>query len=216
MILAETREQAVSAAELIESEYPEETPVGILADGEAHAHDLQLLFGLFPASYTRGDIQAGLAQAEVRVDASYSYPAHRHHPIELSSTTAVWDGPRLTVYETTQGVSMTQINLCDLPGLEPQNVRVVSRFLGGGFGVKGTFWPHTALTALAVGGAAELKTKTAAGVSCYNGLPLCRDVNVAHSRSVRPVAELAGCPLEPFSAPPHLLSVATGCARYAP
>jgi hypothetical protein len=38
-----------------------------------------------------------------------------------------------------------------------------------------------------VGRAAELKPKTAAGVSCYNGLPLCRNGNVAHSRSVRPV-----------------------------
>ena len=149
MVLAETREQAVTAAELIEVEYDEQPPVATLADGEAHAHEVELLFGVMPAAHARGDIEEGLRQAEVRISASYSYPAHRHHPIELSSTTAVWDGTRLTVYETTQGVSMTQINLCQLLGVEPENVRVISRFLGGSFGVKGTFWMHTALTALA-------------------------------------------------------------------
>jgi len=110
----------------------------------ATAHEIDKLFGIFPAAYRRGDTEAGLQRAEVRVSASYICPAQRHHPIELPSTTAVWDGPRLTVYETTQGVSMTQLNLCDLLGLDPENVRVISRFLGGGFGVKGVFWMHTA------------------------------------------------------------------------
>jgi xanthine dehydrogenase YagR molybdenum-binding subunit len=151
MVIACTREQAVSAAELIDAEYTHEPPVATLADAEANARELDKLFGIFPAAYRRGDTDARLLRAEVRVSASYTYPAQRHHPLELSSTTAVWDGPRLslTVYETTQGVSMTQLNLCDRLDLEPENVRVISRFLGGGFGVKGVFWMHTALTALA-------------------------------------------------------------------
>jgi len=139
MVIACTREQAVSAAELIDAEYTHEPPVATLADAEANARELDKLFGIFPAAYRRGDTDARLLRAEVRVSASYTYPAQRHHPLELSSTTAVWDGPRLslTVYETTQGVSMTQLNLCDRLDLEPENVRVISRFLGGGFGVKG-------------------------------------------------------------------------------
>jgi xanthine dehydrogenase YagR molybdenum-binding subunit len=137
MVIAQTREQAVSAAELIDAEYAHEPPVATLADAEANAHELDKLFGIFPAAYRRGDTDAGLQRAAVRVSASYTYPAQRHHPIELPSTTAVWDGPHLTVYETTQGVSMTQLNLCDLLDLGPGNVRVISRFLGGGFGVKG-------------------------------------------------------------------------------
>ena len=40
----------------------------------------------------------------------------------------------MTVYETTQGVSMIQFNLCKPPDLDPENVRVVSRFIGGAFG----------------------------------------------------------------------------------
>jgi xanthine dehydrogenase YagR molybdenum-binding subunit len=149
MVVAETREQAAAAAERVRIDYAPDIPVATLAEGEAGARKLELLYGVLPAAYARGDIEEGLRQADVQVRASYSFPAHRHHPIELSSTTAVWDGPQVTVYETTQGVSMIQFNLCHLLDLEPENVRVVSRFIGGAFGAKGTFWFHAAFTVLA-------------------------------------------------------------------
>jgi xanthine dehydrogenase YagR molybdenum-binding subunit len=148
MVVAETREQAAAATARVQIDYAPETPVATLADGEAGARELKMLYGVLPAAYARGDIEKGLRQADVQVSESYSFPAHRHHPIELSSTTAVWDGSQVTVYETTQGVSMIQLNLCNMFGLEPQNVRVVSRFIGGAFGAKGTFWFHAAFTVL--------------------------------------------------------------------
>jgi xanthine dehydrogenase YagR molybdenum-binding subunit len=92
MIVAETREQAAAAAERVQIDYSAEIPLATLADAEAEARDLQLLYGALPAAYARGDIEEGLRQADVRVSERYSFPAHRHHPIELSSTTAVWNG----------------------------------------------------------------------------------------------------------------------------
>ena len=148
MVVAETREQAAAAADRVQIDYAAEAPLATLADAEAGARDLQLLYGVLPAAYARGDIEGGLRQADVRVSERYSFPAHRHHPIELSSTTAVWDGSQVTVYEPTQGISMIQLNLCNLLDLDPENVRVVSRFVGGAFGAKGTFWFHTAFTVL--------------------------------------------------------------------
>jgi xanthine dehydrogenase YagR molybdenum-binding subunit len=148
MVVAGTREQAAGAADRVQVDYAAEAPLATLADAEAGACELQLLYGVLPAAYARGDIEVGLRQADVRVSERYSFPAHRHHPIELSSTTAVWDGSQVTVYETTQGVSMIQLNLCHLLDLDPENVRVVSRFVGGAFGAKGTFWFHTAFTVL--------------------------------------------------------------------
>jgi xanthine dehydrogenase YagR molybdenum-binding subunit len=148
MVVAETREQASAAAERVHVDYAAETPVATLAEGEAGAFELEMLYGVLPANHVRGDIQQGLRHADVQVNERYSFPAHRHHPIELSSTTAVWDGSRVTVYETTQGVSMIQLNLCHLLGLEPEDVRVVSRYVGGAFGAKGTFWLHAAFTVL--------------------------------------------------------------------
>jgi xanthine dehydrogenase YagR molybdenum-binding subunit len=103
MVVAETREQAAAAAARVQVDYAPETPVATLADGEAGARELKLLYGVLPAAYARGDIEEGLRQADVQMRESYSFPAHRHHPIELSSTTAVWNGSRVTVYETTQG-----------------------------------------------------------------------------------------------------------------
>jgi xanthine dehydrogenase YagR molybdenum-binding subunit len=103
MVVAETREQAAAAAERVRIDYALEIPVATLAEGAAGARKLEMLYGVLPAAYARGDIEEGLRQADVQVSESYSFPAHRHHPIELSSTTAVWDGPQVTVYETTQG-----------------------------------------------------------------------------------------------------------------
>lgn len=148
MVVAETPEQAAAAAERVQIDYDAEAPLATLADAEAGARELRLLYGVLPAAHARGDIEEGLRQADVRVSERYSFPAQRHHPIELSSTTAVWDGSQVTVYETTQGISMIQLNLCHLLGLDPEDVRVVSRFVGGAFGAKGTFWFHTAFTVL--------------------------------------------------------------------
>jgi xanthine dehydrogenase YagR molybdenum-binding subunit len=148
MIVAETREQAAAAADRVGIDYFVEPPIATLAEAAAGARELTMLYGVLPAAYARGDIEEGLRRADVRVTERYSFPPHRHHPIELSSTTAVWDGGKVTVYETTQGISMMQFNLCNLLDLDPEDVRVVSRFVGGAFGAKGTFWFHAAFTVL--------------------------------------------------------------------
>jgi xanthine dehydrogenase YagR molybdenum-binding subunit len=72
-----------------------------------------------------------------------------HNPtsLEPSATTAVWDGGTLIVYESTQGITLTQLNLSQAFGIAPTDIRVVAPFLGGGFGGKGPVWPHTILTA---------------------------------------------------------------------
>jgi xanthine dehydrogenase YagR molybdenum-binding subunit len=66
----------------------------------------------------------------------YAKSAQRHHPIELTSTTAAWDGNQLILWETTQGVSMTQLNAADALGIPPKNIRVILHYLGGSFGTK--------------------------------------------------------------------------------
>jgi xanthine dehydrogenase YagR molybdenum-binding subunit len=126
LVVAETREQAQAAADLIEVAYQEHKARATLADVEGEIYQPDNIFGVVPASYVRGEI----------VEASYTWPAQRHHPIELASTTAVWHGDELTIFETTQGVSMTQVNLVDMLGLPPENIRVISHYLGGSFGGK--------------------------------------------------------------------------------
>ncbi len=85
----------------------------------------------------------------MRVDQHYSTPIQHHNPIELPSTTAMWHGDRLTVYEPTRYVDAAQHGLAAQLGLAPDRVRVISRFIGGHFGSKLALSQHTAICALA-------------------------------------------------------------------
>src|SRR5438105_4323041 len=69
--------------------------------------------------------------------------------MEPHGTIAVWEGSGLTVYDSTQFVFGVRRSLAAALGLKPEDVRVVCRFMGGGFGSKGSTWPHVALTAVA-------------------------------------------------------------------
>jgi xanthine dehydrogenase YagR molybdenum-binding subunit len=103
-----------------------------------------------PPDLTRGDPSAGQAAAEVRVEATYTTPSETHNPMEMHATTAVWQGPdHLTVYDSTQGIFEVRRKLAATFGLPKENVRVISKFVGGGFGSKGSCWSHVAIAALA-------------------------------------------------------------------
>ena len=76
-------------------------------------------------------------------------PLETHNPIELHSTVADWDGSSVTLYEATQGVVNHRNVLAQMLGVPPENVRVISKFLGSGFGGKLFPWTHSVLTAAA-------------------------------------------------------------------
>src|SRR5262249_24961232 len=77
-----------------------------------------------------------LAAAAVRHQAEYSVPIEHHNPMELFASTVIFEGNgKLTVYDKTQGVQNVHKYLCGIFGMKPEDVRVVSPFMGGGFGV---------------------------------------------------------------------------------
>jgi xanthine dehydrogenase YagR molybdenum-binding subunit len=84
----------------------------------------------------RGDAAAAFASAPVKLDETYVTPAETHNPLELHSTTAMWDGEMLTLYDSTQGVINLRSVLAQMFGLPKENVRVIAKFLGSGFGGK--------------------------------------------------------------------------------
>src|SRR4029453_889804 len=97
----------------------------------------------------RGDADAAFASAPVKIDQTYVTPAETHNPIELHATTAIWDGPTLTLYESSQGVVNLRGVLAQMLGLPKENVRVITKFLGSGFGGKLWPWTHCPLAAAA-------------------------------------------------------------------
>jgi xanthine dehydrogenase YagR molybdenum-binding subunit len=85
----------------------------------------------------------------MRVDQTYDLPPETHNPIELHASVAVWDGTGFTLYETTQGVVNHRNVIAQMLGVPKDQVRVVSKFLGSGFGCKLFPWTQSALAAAA-------------------------------------------------------------------
>ena len=90
---------------------------------------------MFGPPKPRGAAEEASAAAAVRHQAEYYVPIEHHNPMELYASTVIWDGDgKLTVYDKTQGVQNVQRYLCGVFGMKPDDVRVMSPFMGGGFG----------------------------------------------------------------------------------
>lgn len=102
-----------------------------------------------PADTKHGDLTAGLQQAAARVDAIYTTPMQTHNPMEPHGTLAAWEGDSLTLYDATQYVTGARRTVAKTLGIDPAKVRVISPYVGGGFGCKGSAWSHVLLAAMA-------------------------------------------------------------------
>ncbi|GAC1340669.1 MAG: xanthine dehydrogenase family protein molybdopterin-binding subunit [Beijerinckiaceae bacterium] len=96
-----------------------------------------------------GDFEGAFAFADVKVDAEYSTPTQHHNPIELFTTTCLWSGDKLTVYEPSQSMYGMKDGIASQLGIQADKVRTVSQFVGGAFGSRGSLTPRTALVAIA-------------------------------------------------------------------
>jgi xanthine dehydrogenase YagR molybdenum-binding subunit len=148
LVVAETLEAARAAAARVRAEYEPKRPLLSASDPEAERTRPESFFGQ-PLQAQRGDVDAALKGADVRVEARYATPAEFHNPIEPHATLAHWERGKLVVYEPSQWVIGVRNYLAAAFGLRAEDVRVVSPFVGGGFGTKGFSMPHTVLAAMA-------------------------------------------------------------------
>lgn len=148
VVVAETLEQAQDAARAIKVRYAAQPA---LLDWQAAKRKLRKPKEQpdRPMQTRRGDVQAGLAQAAQRLDLLYTTPMENHNPMEPHATIAAWEGDHLTLYDATQYVSGVKKNAARALGIPPEKVRVVSPYVGGGFGCKGNMWSHVVLAAMA-------------------------------------------------------------------
>ncbi|MDB5949652.1 MAG: xanthine dehydrogenase [Massilia sp.] len=132
LVVAETFEQARAAAMLVRVKYDKEKGEFDLAkakDGALKPKDGK--------SDTKvGDFAGAFAQAPVRVDAHYTTPDQSHAMMEPHASIAAWDGDKLTVWTSNQMVDWSRGDLATTLGVPKENVRLVSPFIGGGFGGK--------------------------------------------------------------------------------
>ncbi|HVZ32134.1 MAG TPA: xanthine dehydrogenase family protein molybdopterin-binding subunit, partial [Polyangiaceae bacterium] len=150
VVIADTLEHAQAAAQLVSAEYASEAPVTELASALGTAYTPKTAGPRDPADSKRGDVDGALSTAHARVDVTYTTAVQTHNPMEMHGAIAVWQGPdRLTLYDTSQGIFGARKKLAVSFGMKPENVRVISHYVGGGFGCKGSPWSHLVLCALA-------------------------------------------------------------------
>jgi xanthine dehydrogenase YagR molybdenum-binding subunit len=152
LVIAESFEQATHAATLLAIDYERQPAIAVMPDRpDAASQETPKHFrnGERPPDSDRGDAPAALGTAAVTVDAVYTTPVEHHNPMEPHATIAAWDGDALILYNATQAVSSNQQALAKMFGLPPAKVRVISSYVGGGFGCKGATWPHIPLAAMA-------------------------------------------------------------------
>jgi CO/xanthine dehydrogenase Mo-binding subunit len=89
-----------------------------------------------PRLSSRGDVDAGFAEADVVIEREYRTPVALHTALEPHGAVAEWSGGRVTVWESTQGVFMTRSEVAEALGLSHSSVRVIKNYMGGGFGAK--------------------------------------------------------------------------------
>ncbi len=134
LVVAETFELARYAATLVHFEYgvKEELSVGLehnldkAKKPEKHR---------FPVPKPRGDAEKALKESAITVEEDYYHGYEHHNPMEMFASTVIYgDDDRLTIYDKTQGVLNSQSYIKSVFGLSDNEARVISPFMGGGFG----------------------------------------------------------------------------------
>jgi xanthine dehydrogenase YagR molybdenum-binding subunit len=148
LVVAETFEAASEAAQKITIDYDEEQPTATFDAPGAHVQAV--------AEVSRehkdpgfGDAAASFEVAPFKIDAEYSTPPQHHNPMELFTTTCLWSDGKLVIHEPSQFVYGVKNGVATQLGLNPEDIRVVSPYVGGGFGSKGSLTQRTAIVALA-------------------------------------------------------------------
>ena len=149
VVVAQSLEQAEDAAARVRVEYAVQEATLSFQGHKAEAVTPKSIMGE-PPELEIGDAEANLAAAPVRVDQSYAAPYYNHNAIEPHATVAFWeDDDSLVMVDATQAVRGYRSSLAISFGLKEERVRVISQFVGGGFGGKAGMWSNTWLCAAA-------------------------------------------------------------------
>jgi len=146
VVVAETLEQATHAANLVRITY-DETPAK--TDLLAHRAEATDKGSQQAPPIHVGDADTAFASAAVKIDQTYRTPYQHHNPMEAHSLVASWEGNRLTLHESSQNIFAVRTTMARAFGIPKENIEVMSPFVGGAFGSKGSTWPHVFAAALA-------------------------------------------------------------------
>ena len=147
VVVAATQQQAMHGASLLRIKY-NELPPQLDFKGRLGEARLPKNARNQPDSH-RGDLDAMMASAAVRVEETYSTPIQYHNPMEPHATIAWWEGEKLNLYDATQYISGVKQTMARVLNIPIDDVHVQCPYTGGGFGSKGSTWSHVVLAAMA-------------------------------------------------------------------
>jgi xanthine dehydrogenase YagR molybdenum-binding subunit len=147
VVLAETYEAAREAAHLVKVTYTAAVPATTFDSPGTTSARAKGQLAQFKEDPEVGDFATAFGEAPVKISATYETPTQHHNAMELFATSCVWNGDRLTIYEPSQHVYGLKNGVAGQLGIDPDSVRVISSYVGGAFGSKGSMTPRTAIIA---------------------------------------------------------------------
>jgi xanthine dehydrogenase YagR molybdenum-binding subunit len=151
-VAAESESIAEEATRLIEVEY-QQLPF-VIDPAEAMKPEApklypegNILYGK-PSTYQRGDVQKGFADADIVIEDTFSTQVEIHNPTEPHCSVVDWDGDQLTIWDSTQAIFSVRNSVARNLGLPESKVRVIKKYMGGGFGSKLETGKFTVMAAL--------------------------------------------------------------------
>ncbi|MBC2864804.1 xanthine dehydrogenase family protein molybdopterin-binding subunit [Streptomyces mexicanus] len=149
LVVAESLEEARAGAQAVRVEYAAEDFDVTVRPGHPDGYEPETVNGGYPGRREHGHPDSAFGEAPVRVDVTVRVPPLHNHPMEPHTSTARWDGDRLTVYTSSQGGTEVRRTLAALFELPAEQITVVAEHVGGGFGSKGTPRPDVVLATMA-------------------------------------------------------------------
>jgi xanthine dehydrogenase YagR molybdenum-binding subunit len=149
VVIAQTFEVAEQAASLVKVSYSPDEPLILMEKNLGKAYKPKSGLGGAQLEQKRGDVETAFKSAQVKTDETYTTPVYHHNAMEPHATIAQWNGEELMVYDSTQSVFGSRNLLSNMLGVPQDKIRLVSLYIGGGFGSKGFSWPNTVMTCMA-------------------------------------------------------------------
>lgn len=147
-VVAETFEQASAAAAMVRVQYDSLPGDYDLRAASPSAENPGRIDGNDPADSAVGDFESAFADAPVKIDANYTTPHQHQAPMEPHATMAAWEGGMLTVHTSAQLTTSPKEGLARTFNIPRENVRIITRYVGGGFGSKLPYYVDATLAAI--------------------------------------------------------------------
>lgn len=143
-VVAETFEQAQYACRLVKVTYEEETPDIHLDKNKSKAYKPG-----DSADFTRGDMEAGMREAHVTLEETYTTPIEHQQPMELHAAIVSWNNAKVKMYANQQILDQATTSISETFNIHKEDVQIITPYIGGGFGSKLNVFKHITMATMA-------------------------------------------------------------------